>query len=76
VLRLERADYPSLKARFRYGTIDKKVAVEKIAEEYSKCQSYLLSLTRKWGFIEAPFPFFVNRKTACPYVFILNTYQC
>jgi hypothetical protein len=41
VLRLERADYPSLKARFRYGTIDKKVAVEKIAEGYSKCQSYL-----------------------------------
>ncbi len=31
-------DCASLAARFKDGTIDKKVSVEKIAEEYSKCQ--------------------------------------
>ena len=32
------ADCAALAAKFKDGTIDKKVSVEKIAEEYSKCQ--------------------------------------
>lgn len=32
------SDCASLAAKFKDGSIDKKVSVEKIAEEYSKCQ--------------------------------------